>query len=86
MSYNITLLAGRILEIAPLQGQPLPCKVRFRLTPGSQGTVLLQLTDVSPAGAAWAASMRPVVAAWCQRYLGVALDGKEPTSSGGAKG
>lgn len=73
MSYNITLVAGRILEIAPLAGQPLPCKVRFRLAAGSQGTALLTLTDVSPAGAAWLPSMRPVVAAWAQRYLGVGL-------------
>ena len=79
MTYNITLVAGRILEIAPLQGQPLPCKVRFRLAPGRQETVQLSLVGQSAQGAAWQESMRPQLSQWCQRYLGVTLDAKDPT-------
>jgi hypothetical protein len=71
--YNITLLANRVLEICPLAGQPLPCRVRFRLGPGQAGTVQLVLTDVSSAGAAWKGDMRPLVQQWAMRYLGVSL-------------
>jgi hypothetical protein len=73
VQYNITLVTGRILEITPLQGSPVPCKVRFRLAAGAQGTAVLHLTEVNPAGSAWSPAMRPVVQAWCQRYVGVAL-------------
>lgn len=83
MTYNITLLANRVLELAPLAGQPLPCRVRFRLLAGAHGTVVLVLGDVSPAGAAWQPAMRPVVQAWAMRYLGVGLDAKEPTGEKG---
>jgi hypothetical protein len=73
LGYNITLLAGRILEIAPLQGQPVPCKVRFRLVPGQQDTVQLFLVGQSAQGAPWSEGMRPQLSQWCQRYLGVTL-------------
>jgi hypothetical protein len=73
VTYNITLLANRVLELAPLAGQPLPCKVRFRLMPGAQGTVVLHLVGQSAQGAAWHPGMRAPLAQWCQRYLGVAL-------------
>jgi hypothetical protein len=78
LSYNISLLANRVLEICPLQGSPLPCRVRFRLLPGQQGTVVLQLLGQSAQGAAWQPGMRQPLAAWCQRYLGATLSPEGP--------
>jgi hypothetical protein len=76
VSYNITLLANRVLEIVPLRGATLPTRVRFALRPAVQGgaaLVALHLEQVSPQGAQWHEAMRDAVARWAMVYLGCRL-------------
>jgi hypothetical protein len=72
MSYFVSLMANRVLEITPASGHTLPCRVRFALRPAQAplGRVELHLERVSDTGAAFIEAMREPVARWCAVYLG----------------